>query len=342
MHTTIKDVALEAGVSVGTVSKFLNGRPCSPKRRERIECAIEKLNYRLNPFARSTRTARSNCIGLLIEKSAGANSPLWLDGWLSSLLWALSGTSYRGMVFLVDSYDENFNPDVFANVVDGLITFGHFSEIFWEKMEKKSTLPLATYLEEVHYRFGWCFPVQMDDAMDLLAEKFYSAGHRNVGVICMPEQLSRRKGATFLQAFRKYHKKYNDSLLFVSDCRTSGSEQGTEITARLLEEHPEITGYFYTSDNIASGGVAMMMRKRMLIPEDISIASYDHTSWAQNFYPRLTGVGIDYRNVAVRLTSYLLAVLAGDRIRAENEKAQPIELKFFEGKSIGNINWSRK
>ena len=43
--STIKEVAKRAGVSVGTVSKFINNIEVKPKTRMAIEAAIKELNY---------------------------------------------------------------------------------------------------------------------------------------------------------------------------------------------------------------------------------------------------------------------------------------------------------
>ncbi len=65
--TTIKQVALEAGVSKSTVSRFIaqNGY-VSDEAREKIERAIKKLNYRPNLSAQSLKTKKSQLVGLLL------------------------------------------------------------------------------------------------------------------------------------------------------------------------------------------------------------------------------------------------------------------------------------
>ena len=45
---TIKDVAMDAGVSVGTVSNVINGGKVSEERRQRVERSIQKLGYQVN------------------------------------------------------------------------------------------------------------------------------------------------------------------------------------------------------------------------------------------------------------------------------------------------------
>ena len=49
----MKDVAREAGVALGTVSKVVNGIPVGDSYRIRVENAINKLGYQVNSYARS-------------------------------------------------------------------------------------------------------------------------------------------------------------------------------------------------------------------------------------------------------------------------------------------------
>jgi LacI family transcriptional regulator len=64
---TIRDVAKEAGVSVGTVSNVLNDIPCvSDKKVKQVRDAIEKLGYRRNNLASQLRSNVSNTIGLIV------------------------------------------------------------------------------------------------------------------------------------------------------------------------------------------------------------------------------------------------------------------------------------
>ena len=57
MAATMKDVAALAGLSIGTVSNYITGRVAvSEEKKHRIEQAIEKLNYQINPAARTLKT----------------------------------------------------------------------------------------------------------------------------------------------------------------------------------------------------------------------------------------------------------------------------------------------
>ena len=67
MVATIHDVALEAGVGIGTVSRVVNHSPrVKPVTRERVQAAIDKLQYKPDPIARSMISKRTNSLGVIV------------------------------------------------------------------------------------------------------------------------------------------------------------------------------------------------------------------------------------------------------------------------------------
>src|SRR5260221_14398986 len=67
MAATIHDVALEAGVGIGTVSRVVNDSPrVKPETRERVLAAIDKLHYRPDPISRSMISKRTNSLGVIV------------------------------------------------------------------------------------------------------------------------------------------------------------------------------------------------------------------------------------------------------------------------------------
>lgn len=63
---TMKDVAKEAGVALGTVSKVVNNQPVGEEYKIKVEEAIEKLSYEVNVYARGMKTQKTNTIALII------------------------------------------------------------------------------------------------------------------------------------------------------------------------------------------------------------------------------------------------------------------------------------
>lgn len=65
---TIRDVAIQAGVSTATVSKYINGvQHFTPEVEKRLDEVIARLGYRLNQQARSMVTGRTRCFGLAVQ-----------------------------------------------------------------------------------------------------------------------------------------------------------------------------------------------------------------------------------------------------------------------------------
>lgn len=66
---TMKDVARQAGVALGTVSKVINGIPVSEANKKKVEEAIRILNYEVNTYARGLKTQKSNLVALIIPNT---------------------------------------------------------------------------------------------------------------------------------------------------------------------------------------------------------------------------------------------------------------------------------
>ena len=66
MSATVKQVAQYAGVSVATVSKYINGGNLKPEYLARVEKAVRELDYQVNEVARNLKTKKSFLVGVLV------------------------------------------------------------------------------------------------------------------------------------------------------------------------------------------------------------------------------------------------------------------------------------
>ena len=66
MKATMKDVAKLAGVGVGTVSRVLNNGSVKDETRDKVERAIDKLNYQTNQYARGLKINRTHTVALIL------------------------------------------------------------------------------------------------------------------------------------------------------------------------------------------------------------------------------------------------------------------------------------
>jgi len=66
MSATMKDVAREAGVALGTVSKVINNIPVGEEYKLKVEEAIKKLGYEVDVYARGMQKQKTDTIALII------------------------------------------------------------------------------------------------------------------------------------------------------------------------------------------------------------------------------------------------------------------------------------
>ena len=78
---SIYDVAREARASVFTVSAVVNGKShVGKKLRDRVEAAIDKLNYRPNLLARSLAKQQTHTIGMIVPDISNPFFPMVVRG----------------------------------------------------------------------------------------------------------------------------------------------------------------------------------------------------------------------------------------------------------------------
>ena len=66
---TMADVAREAGVALGTVSKVVNGLPVGDVYRQKVEQAIRKLDYQVNTSAKALKSSHTNTVALIVPNT---------------------------------------------------------------------------------------------------------------------------------------------------------------------------------------------------------------------------------------------------------------------------------
>lgn len=79
--STIKDVARRTGLSLSTISKYLNGGNVREENRLAIDAAVAELGYSVNVFARSLKANRSMTVGVCCRQSRVPFLAAWLRRW---------------------------------------------------------------------------------------------------------------------------------------------------------------------------------------------------------------------------------------------------------------------
>ncbi len=325
-QVTIKDVAKYADTSVGTVSNVLNGLRCGRKLRNRIDKAICELNYAPNMYAKSIRSSRTNCIGILVENRL-ENDSLWLQYFILEMVKSLSNHGYRCMIEYWDSGSKSL--PVMLNNIDGLITNGIFHQDFFRKLDDYP-FPVITYWERLPVRKGISLPVDVENGIRKGVEHLLLLGHTKIGLVANPNsEVNRNKIASFQKALRMYNIDCDERRMeLYQGGEDHDSDIGFGCTMRLLDRNPDLTAIFYTSDCHALGGVGAISSQGLKIPRDISAISFDNSFWPENTQPGMTSVG--FRDpLADSMLDLLQKMINTQDLEALKATVKPVEMDVF-------------
>ncbi len=117
---TMADVAREAGVALGTVSRVVNGQQVGEEFRSKVEAAIQRLGYQYNTSGRALRTDRTNTIALIIPNTINPYFALLVH----HINLALEKRNYKMMLCFTEydrSRESEFIQMAQQNRVDGII-----------------------------------------------------------------------------------------------------------------------------------------------------------------------------------------------------------------------------
>ena len=290
-RATIFDVAAEAKVSRGTVSRVLNGEPyVSDSSREAIERAIEKVGYVRNMAARNLVMQSTRAIALIVHEP---HSVFLEDPNIGAILLGtndrLSESDYQLVCLIIGSdRDSSRIADYLrGGFVDGAIIVSAREHDPISAAIAQIGLP-AVFVGHPSTEPDTPY-VGIDNrgaARDITA-RLLQTGRTRVGMIAAA--LDRDSGAERLAGFRDaLGDRFDENL--VIDIPLYSRTSGVEGMRELLRRAPDIDGVFASSDAIAAGAMDVLREHGRSIPGDVGIVGFDDSDWAMRCQPPLSTV----------------------------------------------------
>lgn len=321
----LRDVAQAAGVSVTTVSRFLNGTLDLPERtRTAVEAAILELNYLPNPHARRLSRGRSDTIGLVIPDVA---TPFF-----ATLIAAIEAEAdRRGLGLTLHATlnrrerELSYLQAVRRNQVDGLIFVTNHPDDGGLATAINASGQVVILDEDVA---GTSVPKLFCDNNQggyLAGRHLAEAGHRRVLFIGgVDEMLSgARRFAGFKRAMREVWE--NDSQIERYEGEYS-VEFGRAAAQRMLATELKVTAVFATSDEITIGVLEVLNAAGIRVPQDLSLVGFDDVGPLHLFAPAVTAVRQPVRALGIRALALLLDTDWTDPTKLPPEEIMPVTL----------------
>jgi len=301
---TLHDVAAEAKVSIKTVSRVVNAEGnVSDGVRERVQVAVEKLQYVPNTLARSLKVGLGDTIGVVIDAIA--------DPFFAALTSAVEATALQAGLNVVFG-STGFDSDRERRQVDRMV------------MQQVRGLVLAPVSGDHGYltRYRETVPVVCVDraleidGYDAVVVDDYGAtrngvrhlishGHRRIAFVGGDSRYT-----TINERMRGYRDGLVEAGIEVDERLVSRDDaetpQAESAVLRMLEENPDVTAVFSGNTRASLGVVHGLHRARRT---DVALVSFGDFLLAETLEPGVTAIDHDPVVIGEVATAHLLARL---------------------------------
>ena len=284
---TIYDVAREAGVSMATVSRVVNGnKNVKENTRKKVREVIERLDYRPNAVARGLASKRTTTVGVVI--------PDITNTYFAALAKGIDDIAemYKYNIVLANS-DEDDEKEVavvntlFSKQVDGIIFMGyHLTEKIRSEFSRSRTPVVLAGTVDVEHQL----PSVNIDYKNATADAVRHLLKRNKKIAFVSGPLvddinGKIRLVGYKEALKEAGVNYSEGLVFESKYRY---DDGYALAERLVSS--KATAAIVTGDELAAGLLNGLADHGVSVPEDFEIITSDDSQIARYTRPNLTTI----------------------------------------------------
>ncbi|MDO4670385.1 MAG: substrate-binding domain-containing protein [Aerococcus sp.] len=307
-NVTIYDVAREAGVSMATVSRVVNGNMnVKPATREKVMEVIKRLDYHPNAVARGLASKRTRSVGVLIPDITNA----YYSG-LAQGINDIAAMYKYNIVLSTSEANEDSTRGVVSSIlsrqVDGLIFIGHALPERVAEEVKRSRTPMV--LADDADPAG-SFPVVSIDneaAFAEAVEHLIEEGRQRIAFVGMKEQMANEDNpryAGYLKALKNHNLTTDDTLCY--EAERLNYDNGYEIAQQLMENN--VDAAVVVDDELALGILNAFQDQGIAIPEAFSLITANNTKLVGMSRPEISSIEppiYDIGAVAMRVLTKLM------------------------------------
>lgn len=276
MAATIHDVAREAGVGIGTVSRVVNDSPrVRPATRERVLAAIDKLQYKPDPIARSMVSKRTNYVGVIV--------PFFTRPFFMEVLRGVETVIARlGRELVLYNVETNVQRDRYFSdfsmqrKVDGLLIVSLTPDDSVSRRFRDSGLPIV--LIDAYSPLFTSLVVNNVEGAYQAVRCLIEKGHRRIGFINGETEGNFKFNQAndrligLHRAFGENGMLFEPELVLISEWSRLG---GKQAALQLLSLQKRPTAIFAASDMQAFGVLEAAKDLGIPVPEQLSIIGFD-------------------------------------------------------------------
>ena len=306
---TVMDIAREAGVSVSTVSRIVNGTArVADDKRLAVEAAIARLGYRPNLHARSLKMGTSMTIGILTQK---IESPVF-NRVMLGIEEGLKDSNYAPIIV-----SGHWNPKeemervqlLMARRIDGLVILngGLGDDQIREFARRQPVVASGRRLDGPNLR-----AVRLDNVHGgyIATKHLLGLGHRRIAHITGHRSHGARawRLAGYLDGLNQAGIEPDPALVIEGEF---SFESGIAGARRLLDLDDPPTAIFGANDDTACGVIYEAAARGLAVPDQLSVFGFDDTPMSRQVWPSLSTIRQPSRDMGRIAARQLLDEISG-------------------------------
>lgn len=265
---TMKDVAREAGVALGTVSKVINGIPVGSEYYEKVQAAITALDYQVNQYAKGLKTNRTSLVAVLVPNT---KSPFFA-ALVHEINLSLMKRGYRMILCCTEAdgaSEQEYIRMAQQNKVDGIIGLTYNPALVLDRGTRFVSIDRSIHPE---------IPCVAGDNFaggQLAAEKLAALGCRRVAFLRIGSNLRNepnKRRAGFENGCIAHGLAYELKILEDGE---SYEEFFVFLRDHLKDGKFGFDGLFCVTDRLAYLVIRMLRELGIRVPEDVQVIGYD-------------------------------------------------------------------
>lgn len=267
------DIARYAGLSLATVSKYINGGKVKEKNQKKIEDAITALDYKANEIARSLRTRKSKSIGILLPTL----DSVFFSNVVANIENHLAKYGYGSIVCFYQN-DKEMEKDkldfLLRRQIDGLILVPQHL-----KKEDMQRVNIPVVMIDRSIKNMDCDRVIINNKKACYdsVEQLIKLNHKRIAVLCdcVSKLTSLERLSGYMEALRQHSIDVENNLIKIAE-KSATFDTGYQMVKELFSLSDKPTAILATNYELTVGSFLALLKKRIKIPEDISFIGFDH------------------------------------------------------------------
>jgi LacI family transcriptional regulator len=285
---TIRDVAQRAGVSVATVSRYINQTtPVSDEAAQRLERAMAELQFIPHAAARRLATNTTNTLGLLItQMHTDFFAPL-----LSGIEEATGEAGYDLLISTSRRIHKRFPFPLGPSNADGLLVFAGSMSASELKRTHELEFPVVLIHQTPPLEMDIpCVTVENKDAsLKIVSHLIEAHARRRIVFLSGPEEHedAHWRELGYREALASHNLEIDASLVVPGNFDRNVA---CESIQKLLVEGIRFDAIFTGDDEAAVGVLAALQEAGLRVPEEVAVVGFDDQRMAPYLSPPLTTV----------------------------------------------------